>query len=230
MRNSVFFLYAMLTVSLLLGGCGFKKGDPVEGMTAVDANYKNRDSTIYGVCGRATSMNSLQLFTDTGDTLQLSIAEAQEAGQVFGGIKSGERLAVVANADSTEALIVINMDGMLGDWVTEDAIDGGEEVGISIKDGGVAESINLTNIQYRSWRLVNGLLEIVNGRDGGGDFEEINLYHLVFIGPDSLVYKEVTRTDNVGREDVMEYTRQKPKEHFDPGFELEESNFEDFVF
>ena len=223
MRKIVFYLFSAFVLATLVASCDFfRKGDPVGAISEVDVDYLHRDSTLYGVCGRATSMNSLQLITDLGDTLMLSIAEAQDAGQVFGGIKAGERMAVLANADSTIALKVINMSAMLGDWVTEDAVDGGNEVAITLKDGGIAESINHTLIQYKSWRIINGQLEIVNTRDDGGDFEEIYLYNITFIGPDSLVFQN--------DEDKYEYTRQKPQEEVDLGFELEESNFEDFVF
>lgn len=229
MRKGIFVSIACMLGLLLLGSCG-GKGDPVGSVAEVDVEYLNRDTTLYGICGKATSMNSLQLISDMGDTLQISIADVQQSGKVYGGIKAGDRLAVVANADSTEALSVINVSGLLGDWVMEDAIDGGDEVGISIKDGGVAESINHTTIQYKSWRLINGQLEIVNTRDDGGDFEEVGLYNIVLIGPDSLVYREATRPETTGREDVYEYSRLKQKEHYDPGFELEDASFEDFVF
>ena len=151
-------------------------------------------------------------------------------GMVLGGIKAGERMAVVANADSTEAVQVINISTLLGDWVMEDPIDGSGEVGISIKDGGVAESINHTTIQYQSWRLLNGDLEITNTRDDGVDFEETYRYKLIYLGPDSLVFQETEKPVNETRAELFEYTRQKPKEHYDPGFELEDSKFEDFVF
>lgn len=232
MRKKIITPLMFVTLCLLLiVGCDFfRKGDAVESVTEVDVEYLNRDSTLYGVCGRATTDKVLQLITDTGDTLQLSLAKAKEDGLVMGSVKVGERMAVVANIDSTLALNVINITAMLGDWVTEDAIDGGNEVGITLKDGGVAESINHTTIQYRSWRLINGFVEIANTRDDGADFEERTLYCVTRLTADSLVLKEVTKSDYLGREDIIEYCRQKPKEEFNPGFELEESNFDDFVF
>lgn len=225
------YLSAVFMAATTTASCGsFRQGDPVGTVEEVDADYINRDSTLYGICGRATTTDRLQLLTDMGDTLIISMTEAKTERQVFGTIKTGDRLAVVANSDSTKALKIINVTAMLGDWVMEDNLDGGDEVGISLKDGGMAESINYTTIQYTSWRLINGQLELVNTRDDGIDFEEITLYNILYIGPDSLVFQEETRPDNKNREDLFEYSRQKPKENFDPGFELEESNFEDFVF
>lgn len=231
MKKSAQTLSFFIFLTTLVASCDFfRKGDPVGSISEVDADAQYRDSTIYGACGKATSMNSLQLITDTGDTLVLSLVNAQEAGMVLGGIKAGERMAVVANADSTEAAQVINISTLLGDWVMEDPIDGSGEVGISIKDGGVAESINHTTIQYQSWRLLNGDLEITNTRDDGVDFEETYRYKLIYLGPDSLVFQETEKPVNETRAELFEYTRQKPKEHYDPGFELEDSKFEDFVF
>ena len=37
-----------------------------------------RDQTIYGLCGNGTAMNTLELITDSGDTLTLSLTKAQE--------------------------------------------------------------------------------------------------------------------------------------------------------
>jgi hypothetical protein len=230
MRKVIFIPIAIMLFAYVLAGCGSRKGDSVGSVAEVDVEYLHRDTTLYGVCGKATTMNTLQLISDMGDTIIISIAKAQERGDVYGGIRVGDRMAVLPNVDSTEAISVINISGMLGNWVMEDAIDGGNEVGICFKDGGVAESINHTNIQYKSWRLNNGVLEIVNTRDDGGDFEEIGYYHITYMGPDSLVFKEVTRPETAGREDVFEYSRQKKEEHYDPGFELEDADFEDFVF
>jgi hypothetical protein len=215
-------LLILMMVGLLLASCGsFNKGKAEESIDEVDVEYLSRDSTVYGICGRESSMNSLQLVTDAGDTLMLPIFDAQEAGKVFGGIKTGDRLAVICNRDSTTAVMVINLSDLLGDWVMEDPIDGSGEVGISIKDGGVAESINYTTIQYVSWRLINGKLEVVNNRDDGVDFEEVGLYDILYIGPDSLAYKN--------DEESFSYHRQRPSN--EPHYvDTEDTSFDDFLY
>ena len=135
---------------MMLGSCGGGKSRQVvyedEPDSADVENSVARDKTIYGLCGPATAMNSLEVLTDSGDTLNLRLTTAQETGQVFGGLQSGDRLAVLANASKTEALRVINLNSLLGDWVMPDPLDGSAEVGIRIKEGGVAESIEMTNI------------------------------------------------------------------------------------
>ena len=188
-----------------MGSCGGGKGQqPAEEVVVneqptVYVNV-NRDSMLYGICGDGSAMNTLQLITDVGDTLLLSIAEANEKGQCFGGFQGGDRIAVLLSDENT-ASMVINQSALLGDWVMPNPIDGSAEMGIRIKEGGVAESIDQPSMIYRSWRLFNGKLEFVAIREGGIEEEEINLYDLVSLGADSLVFKDA--------EDVYEYSRYK---------------------
>jgi hypothetical protein len=185
-----------------------------------DSASMSIDSTLYGICGEATSMNMLQLITDTGDTLMLDISYAKDKDQVFGGLQVGDRMAVMPNYSMSEASIVINQSALLGNWVMPNPIDGSDEVGISIKEGGVAESIDQGSIIYRTWRLVKGHLEIVLVRDGANDVEELNIYDLVKLTADSLMYKDA--------EETFEYSRQKPKETYGEEVTLEDDSFDDF--
>ena len=203
---------------LTIGSCGnntqkvpFDNGDSAS---------MSIDSTLYGICGEATSMNMLQLITDTGDTLMLEISYAKDKDQVFGGLQVGDRMAVMPNYTMSEASIVINQSALLGNWVMPNPIDGSDEVGISIKEGGVAESIDQGSIIYRTWRLVKGHLEIVLVRDGANDVEELNIYDLVKLTADSLMYKDA--------EETFEYSRQKPKETYGEEVTLEDDSFDDF--
>ena len=92
-------------------------------------------------------------------------------------------------------------------------------MGIRIKEGGIAESIDQPALIYRSWRIYNGKLEIVAIREGGGDMTETNLYELVSIGPDSLVFKDA--------EDTFEYSRQV-EHHYKVDIQLEEATEDDY--
>ena len=144
---------------LTMGSCGsrtqqvpFDNGD--------SAAIANADPTIYGISGDATTMNVLQLITDTGDTLSFDLSDANDAGKVLGGLQSGDRMAVIPSADKGEAQMVINESTLLGDWVMPNPLDGSDEVGIRIKEGGIAESIEQPNLSYRTWRLIRGQLEL----------------------------------------------------------------------
>lgn len=225
MRKSL-FIGMMVAGIMMLGSCG-GGSRPQQSMVYEEdstdiEDVVPRDKTIYGLCGPATAMNTLEVLTDSGDTLHLSITTAQEAGQVFGGLQSGDRLAIMANADKTVATKVINLNTLLGDWVMPDPLDGSAEVGIRIKEGGIAESIEMTNIYYRTWKIFNGNLEILSVREGGGDEEEMNLYEILVLGSDTLAYKTIGRLRD--EEETFEYNRWKPKPQIDlRGLELEET-------
>jgi hypothetical protein len=100
-----------------------------------------------------------------------------------------------------------------------DPIDGSAEIGMSIKEGGILEGIDQSAITYRTWKIVDGQIEIVSIRDGGGQEEETNYYDIVKLTNDSLTIKN--------EEDTYEYSRQKPHEGYGSDIKLEESSFED---
>ena len=228
MKKIVFF-GMIAAISMTMSSCGggqtpqqYVEEEPDS--TETEA-YIPQDQTIYGICGNGTAMNTLQLLSDNGDTLSLNLTKAQDNGQVFGGLQVGDRMAVLPNKTKTEAIIVINQNTLLGDWVMPNPIDGSSEVGIRIKEGGIAESIDQSSIIYKTWKIFNGKLEILSQREGGGDMEEINLFEIILLGPDSLVYKTVgvEKQD----EETFEYSRWKEKPALDlHGLQLEESTDE----
>ena len=216
---------ASMTITMSCGGGNQQQQVAPDEEDTAAVNAIPRDQTLYGLCGDGTAMNTLQLLRDNGDTLVLSITNALEAGQVFGGLQVGDRLAVFPNATQSEAVIVINQNALLGDWVMPNPIDGSSEVGIRIKEGGVAESIDQSSIIYKTWKIYNGKLEILSQREGGGDMEEVNLYEILLLGADSLVYK----TSGVEKQDeeTFEYSRWKEKPAMDlHGLKLEDSGDE----
>ena len=225
-RLSFFGMMAAFAMSICsCGGGGQQPQQPVEDDSDSTEVYIPQDQTIYGICGNGTAMNTLQLLTDNGDTLSLNLTKAQDNGQVFGGLQTGDRMAVLPNRDKTEAIIVINQNTLLGDWVMPNPIDGSSEVGIRIKEGGIAESIDQSSIIYKTWKIFNGKLEILSQREGGGDMEELNLYEILLLGADSLVY----RTVGVEKQDeeTFEYSRWKEKPALDlHGLQLEDSSDE----
>lgn len=211
-----------------LGSCGGKQQQQI---AEVDQDSENteelvpRDKTIYGICTDGSAMNTLEMITDSGDTLRLSLTKANEAGKVFGGMQVSDRMAVVADKTGKEAEIVINLNTLLGDWVMPDPLDGSDEIGIRIKEGGVAESIDQSTIIYRTWKIFNGELEILLVREGGGDEEEENRYEILTLGADTLAY----RTLNKPKDEIetFEYKRWKEKPKVDlHGLELEDTNDE----
>ncbi len=207
-------------VVMFMAACGGKT-EKVPFDNGDSADVANADPTIYGVCAEGTAMNTLQMITDMGDTLSFDLSTAQENNQVFGGMQVGDRMAVIPDAEKTSALMVINQATLLGNWVMPNPLDGSDEVGISIKEGGIAEGIEQSTIVYRTWRLNRGKLEIVMMREGGSEEDETYLYDIVKLGADSLVYKD--------GEEIFEYSRQRPKEEYGKEIQLEDSQNEFFL-
>lgn len=211
-----------------LGSCGGKQQQQTAEVDEESENTEElvpRDKTIYGICTDGSAMNTLEMITDSGDTLRLSLTKANEAGKVFGGMQVSDRMAVVADKTGKEAEIVINLNTLLGDWVMPDPLDGSDEIGIRIKEGGVAESIDQSTIIYRTWKIFNGELEILLVREGGGDEEEDNRYEILTLGADTLAYRTLYKPkDEI---ETFEYKRWKEKPKVDlHGLELEDTNDE----
>ena len=218
--KKILFLSVLSALVIMLGSCG-NKSQKVPFDNGDSAFSAKADPTLFGVCGVETTMNTLQLITDTGDTLEIDLTNARDNNQVFGGLQVGDRMAVIANNEHTEALQVVNQAALLGNWVMPNPIDGSDEVGIRIKEGGVAESIEQSAIIYKTWKLTRGKLEIVMVREGGTEEEETYLYNIVKLTPDSLVYKDA--------DDTFEYSRQKPKERYGMDVDLEDAQDEFFM-
>ena len=209
------------------GSCGGGKQQQatVETDTVSVEELVPRDKTVYGICIEGTAMNTLEMITDNGDTLRLGIEKASENGKVFGGLQVADRIAVVMDKSTKEAQIVINLNTLLGDWVMPDPLDGSDEIGIRIKEGGVAESIDQSTIIYRTWKIFNGDLEILLVREGGGDEEEENRYEILTLGPDTLAYRTIGKPKD--ETETFEYNRWKEKPKIDlHGLELEDTNDE----
>lgn len=215
----IFTPFAIMAIALAtICSCGdknkkvpFDSGDSTENVTI--------DKTIYGVCGEETAMNTLQVITDLGDTITVDISEARDNEQVFGGLHSGDRIAVLTNNDKSVATIVINQTSLLGNWVMPNPLDGSDEVGFAIKEGGVMEGIEQSSIIYKTWRLFNGRLEITSERESGGGEQDIVLYNILKLTPDSLIIKDT--------EDTFEYGRQKEKKP-DSNIKLEDASTDDY--
>lgn len=214
--KKIFAFTGVLAAVVMMGSCGNKTAKfPFDNGDSLDV--ANVDPTIYGVCSDGSSMNVLRMVTDTGDTLTVNIERAQEEGLVLGGIQVGDRMAVVPYKKDT-AQMVINQAALLGNWVMPNPIDGSDEVGITIKEGGIVEGIEQGSIVYKTWRLVNGQLELVMMREGGSEMDETYLYDIKKLTSDSLVFQNA--------DDIYEYGRQKPKEQYGTDIKLEE--VEDF--
>ncbi len=112
------------------------------------------DSTIYGVCGDGTSMHSLQLVSDAGDTLSVFIDD-ETPDIVQGGLLAGDRIALVgykAQDGEMMAQRVINLTSLLGKWTS---IDKNFEI---MEGGEVKNNVKAETNPWTSWKILNGKL------------------------------------------------------------------------
>ena len=155
------FVFASLML-LVLAGCNSKKEKP--NLQANDV-VEVADSTVYGVCGEGTSMHSLELITDTGDTLTYTILDAEAdmdgmvtggglVSHVEGGLMAGDKVAVTGQKVDGELIAdkVINVTSLLGHWTSIDK-------NFEIEEGGtVRSSVKAESNPWTSWKILNGRL------------------------------------------------------------------------
>ena len=158
-KFKVFFAAA---IAIIMVGCNMKKEKP---QVVVDDEVEVADSTVYGVCGSGTSMHSLELVTDAGDTLTYIILDAEadmDGGEtkgvvsnVEGGFMVGDKMAVTG-MDTVEgelvATRVINVTSLLGHWTSIDR-------NFVIEEGGTVHSeVKAETNPWTSWKILNGQL------------------------------------------------------------------------
>jgi hypothetical protein len=213
-------LFAFSAIAMLTACNSTPKQQYSQNDNQDDTEYAYRDSTIYGFCGEGSAMNTLQLITDTGDTITVSVTRANELNKVYGGYAVGDELAILVNKDTTEATLVINKSILHGDWIMPNPIDGSSETGIRILRGGLAESIDQSSIVYKSWRIFNGKLQIQATREDGIDLEEFMVYDIVKLTPDSLVIS--------GDEETYEYSHPVYEEEYQDGVNYDPGDESDY--
>lgn len=165
------------TILVFIAGCTAKKEKP---HVVTDSMEETTDSTVYGVCGEGTSMHSLQLIADTGDTLVYTILEGSDAdgsssdaivSHVEGGLMAGDKVAVTGQKIDGELIAnrIINVTSLLGHWTSIDK-------NFEIEEGGsVRSSVKAETNPWTSWKILNG--QLLLNRD---------TFDIISLGADSL--------------------------------------------
>lgn len=147
----------LLFLVLMLAACDAKKKQQIED---TDEVAEVNDTTIYGVCGEGTSMHSLEIITDAGDTLVYTLlsqdaeTEVETPSDVQGGLMAGDKMAVTGHktADELVADRVINVTSLLGHWTSIDK-------NFTIEEGGTVHSaVKAETNPWTSWKILNGSL------------------------------------------------------------------------
>ena len=147
----------LLFLVLVLAACDVKKKQQIED---TDEVAEVNDTTVYGVCGEGTSMHSLEIITDAGDTLVYTLlsqdveTEVETPSDVQGGLMAGDKMAVTGHktADELVADMVINVTSLLGHWTSIDK-------NFTIEEGGTVRSaVKAETNPWTSWKILNGSL------------------------------------------------------------------------
>lgn len=188
--KKLFYITLVMAFAVFVAACkGNKTGNGGSENDSIDNDEAlAADSTVYGVCGDGTSMHSLELVTDNGDTINYVIQE-DEFGQepVVGGLLAGDRLAVVGYENSDKELVankVINITTLLGKWTSIDK-------NFEIQEGGSVKSyVQAEQNPWVSWKILNGKL-LLNK----------DTFDIDVLGADSLYLEN--------KEGIFAYKRQK---------------------
>lgn len=165
------YLFVVFIVAAIIVGCKEKtKKNVVKPIMVTQENQHNNavDSTIYGKCCEATTMNTLYIVDAKGDTLDFLI---EDEANVLGGKLVGDKMAVISKEVYGENVAekVINIMSLMGRWRSIDR-------DFAIKDGGVIESYQQAETKtFTQWSIFNGHLILAP------DTFDINL-----LGPDSM--------------------------------------------
>lgn len=184
MKKLSVFVILLLMASFAMTGC---KDTAKQNAAPAEQQDSVADSTLYGVCGEATTMHELELITDAGDTLMLGIQENDEGTQdVKGGLLAGDRLAVIASDIDGEKVAsrVINLTTLQGHWTSLD------KNFVVMEDGTVKSNVQAEKHPWTSWKIVNGLLLL-----------NTDTFQIDELGSDSLYLEN--------REGIFVYKRQK---------------------
>lgn len=173
LRPKTLLLPAIIT--LFAAGC-INDGKQSDASSCDDDGFdaaNTTDTTLYGACGDDTAMHTLQLVTDTGDTLTISLADENgEQTDIHGGLMGGDRMAVTAlrgNDGTLTATLVVNTTTLLGRWTSIDK-------DFVIEEGGTVTSSTADETHpWVAWKIFNGHL-VMNA----------DTFDIIALGADSL--------------------------------------------
>ncbi len=141
---------AMLLVAV---GCGANKAQEAE---SDEAESLGNDSTMYGTCGEASSMHTLELIDMNNESLLIHIDDESDTPTVIlGEVLNGDRMAVTAHKDESGMYVaqrVINLSSLLGHWQSVD-----RDFDIA-EDGEVKSYVPEATDAWTAWRILNGQL------------------------------------------------------------------------
>lgn len=118
---------------------------------------ETKTDTIFGLVGDGTSMNTLEVYSiPANDTVWFVIDDSTDVKDA--NLLIGNLVEVVYN-DTKENKVATKIVGdatyadAIGDWTMADPIAKDKVMGVSLQVNGVASSINMATLVYKSWEL-----------------------------------------------------------------------------
>src|SRR5574344_308079 len=154
MKTILSIPFIVLVAAFIFTGCKNNKNKVAD--LKPETEEAEKDTTIYGVCGEGTAMHSIELITESGDTLNFMIndEDVEPSSSVVGGLLCGDRLAVISQTVDGEKIAtkVINLTTLLGKWTSVDK-------NFEIKEGGdIQSNVKAESNPWTSWKILNGHL------------------------------------------------------------------------
>lgn len=117
MKKKTLFTIAAASL-LLLSSCGEKKRPaPIKTQTLSDEKNEAGDSTVYGLaCDGCTDSVLVLLPNAGGDPQTFDIIEAMSKHHIYGMPRVGDKLAVMLSADKKQAVMVVDLNELIGKW------------------------------------------------------------------------------------------------------------------
>lgn len=148
----ILFLSAILILTGCKGGNSKVEEEEQPNIQSFDTLPDDFINAI-GTVGDGTSMNTLELILDEGDTVLVDCP----VNDILGGATVGDRLAVTYSTKDEyyTMLTCVNMTSLQHLW-TQKGADGTEQ-SLEINDNGRATTYDM-NVEYNGWSLKDGQL------------------------------------------------------------------------
>lgn len=167
MKKTRIGIFAFMAICMTTIGCKEQKNSESAEKSNDTIMISEGDTTLYGVCGESTSMHSVELITNEGDTMtfEYDVYDGDRSA-VYGGLMPGDKLAVINEGGdkSDVARQIVNLTTLEGKWTS---IDRNFEI---LSGGEVLSTIKSESNPWTSWKMYNGHLLL--GRD---TFDILNL-------------------------------------------------------
>ncbi len=152
--QKISFLLFLCSVIVFIGCKGDKKKAEHPEINIQPMELIPEIKEIQGIIGEGTSMHTIELLTEQGDTLYISNQEQT----VLGGLTVGDKMNIVytAKGDTLSSITAVNITTLAHLWSQLD--DYGNEQTLELTPDGEAYTVNMSSLNYDSWQIKDGSL------------------------------------------------------------------------